>query len=189
MFEFKASHENNSVLIMRCDFINELLYTKNVFSKISIADYYYMLPEKIFTVYDSLIATRLSPFAEKLEEYSLRIFESGIKQHWKVLLHAISDGIDLNQILIIKEEYMLKFSDLKHVFLICAIGWAASFAVFIGEILIHKPSRKLYARKIFDKITFKSRRDKNKREKEMKMRERFRQVIEEETFEMIQCEV
>jgi hypothetical protein len=83
--------------------------------------FYYILPEKFFTTYDNLMTTRYSPFAEKLEEFSMRIFESGIKQLFNTLMEKITKKIDFKHISITNEKKVLNLDDLKYVFLVWGV--------------------------------------------------------------------
>jgi hypothetical protein len=188
-FNYKEKAANNSVLIVRCDFAHDIFFTENYkFDNGKTSDYYYILPEKLFTLYETLATGRFSPFVDKFAEYSLRIFESGIRQHWKTLLHKLTDEIDLNQISIIKEDYLLKMGDLKYVFYIWGIGLSLATIAFIIELLCYKYRariRKSWVMRMIRRLSWSSRI----RKREMMMiRRRARVVIEPfEEFEMIQC--
>jgi hypothetical protein len=192
-FHYEIAASNNSVLIMLCNLANDFFYTKNYEFKYGhIADSYYILPEKVFTLYDMLPTTRFSPFAERLGEFSLRIFESGIKQHWNVWLHTLSDEIDLQQISIDKEENMFKMDDLKYIFYICGIGLTVASTMFAVELLWFRNRARIMRTcigRIIRKITLEERRQRKEREEQMRLRRRYGAVIEEETFEMINCVV
>lgn len=131
--------DNNTVLIIRCDMAHELIYSENYetnFTKVS--DYYYILPEKLLTMYENFMTSRFCPFTERLEDISLQVFESGIKQHWKILMRKLTDQIDLDISYIINEDYMLKMTDLKNVFFIHLFGMFVALAVFLLELILHK---------------------------------------------------
>jgi hypothetical protein len=136
---YAAKAANNSVLIMKCDRAHDLIYTdNNEFKHGKPSDFFYILPEKFLTFYESLTTSRYSPFTERLEKISLKIFESGIKQHWKTLLHKLTDEIDLKQISIMKEEFLLKMGDFKYVFKMWGIGLFIASIVFVLELLCHR---------------------------------------------------
>jgi hypothetical protein len=188
-FNYEATATNNSVLVMRCDTVNDAFYSDNIkFDHGKPSDYYYILPEKFLALYETLMTGRFCPFIERLGEISLRIFESGIKQHWDTLLHSLTDHIDLEQISIMKEEFLLKMGDFKYVFYIWAIGMSVATIAFVAELLCYKYRvriRKTWAMKMMRRLSW-SRRV---RKREMMMvRRRARVVIEPfEEFEMIQC--
>jgi hypothetical protein len=186
---YEQTAANNSVLIVKCDFANDLFYTKNnEFIHGNPSDFYYILPEKVIAIYETLTTGRFSPFTERLDEISLRIFESGIKQYWKTLLHKLTDSIDLEQISIMKEEFLLKMGDFKYVFYIWAIGVSVATIAFVAELLCYKHRariRKTWVGKLMRRW---SGTEKRRRREIMRIRRRARVVIEPfEEFEMIQC--
>jgi len=75
----------NNVLLVGCETVQELLDTQ-IDTWTKGYDIYYQLHEKILTYYESILLTRRSPFYEKLSELCLRIHETGIKQHWSLLV-------------------------------------------------------------------------------------------------------
>jgi Ligand-gated ion channel len=188
-FNYKVKAENKTVLILRCDEVHELFFTdNNVFEKGNPSDYYYILPEKVHNFYEKIMVSRFSPFTDRLKEFSLRIFESGIKQHWTTLLHKLTDEINLQQISIMKEEFLLKMGDFKYVFYIWAIGLSVASIAFVAELLCYKYRariRRTWIGKLMRKWSGTERRI----QREMMMvRRRARVVIEPfEEFEMIQC--
>lgn len=140
--DIAAKHANNSVLITRCSYIHDMVYTANTkYEGQQPLDLFYILPEKLFAFYETLMTGRYSPFADRFEEISLRIFESGIKQHWTTLLRKFTDQIDLKEIAIIKEEHLLKLDDLKYVFYLCGFGLFGALIVFFAELIHHKYRR------------------------------------------------
>lgn len=159
--DYEAKATNNSVLIMRCDAASSIFYTdNNKFQRGNPSDFYYILPEKFFTLYEMLTTGRMSPFTERFGEISLKIFESGIRQYWATLLHKLSDHIDLTQISIVKEEYLLKMDDLKYVFYIWGIGMLVASAAFGLELLCYKHRkylRKTLIMRLIRKLTWEER--------------------------------
>lgn len=132
--DYKANAANNTALIVRCSKAHDLLYTNNYnFEYGQPSDFFYVLPEKFNTIYEYLLTSRFSPFTTRFQEFALKIFESGIKDHWKVLLHKFTDEIDLKQISIMKEEFLLKMADLKCVFVILGFGLLVALIVFMLE--------------------------------------------------------
>lgn len=137
--DFGGNAKNGTVLVMRCDKAQDIFYTShNVFSHQQPSEFYYILPEKFFTMYENLVTSRFSPFTDRFQDLSLAIFESGIKQHWKTLLHTLTDQIDLAQIAIMKEEFFLKIDDLKFVFYIWGCGLCLASFFLIMELLWFK---------------------------------------------------
>jgi hypothetical protein len=176
------------VLIIRCDVARDLLYSEyQSVDSGKPSDFYYLLPEKFFTMYETLMTTRFSPFVERFEEFSLRIFESGIKQHWQFLLENFYGNHQ--QVSVANESDMLKMGDLKYVFYLWAIGIFVAIIAFMAELLCHKYRariRQSWFGKVMRKFSWEERRERREREEVLRMRQRrLRTIIEEETFEMI----
>ena len=155
----KSMAEHNNALVIRCDTAHDLIYSRNYEYNLSKpSDYFYILPEKLLTMSESYMTGRFSPFTERLEEISLQVFESGIKQHWKTLMQKLTDQIDLDVSYFLNEDYMLKINDLKYVFFIYGIGLLIALAIFLFELIVHKYYEKISQefRKIVEKITQKS---------------------------------
>jgi hypothetical protein len=188
---YRESAANNSVIIMRCDIASDdLMYPKDRDPEHP-SDFYYLLSEKFFMIYDKLMTMRFSPFTERFEEFSLRIFESGIKQHWKTMLHSILTESSHRHYPEADDE-MLTLEEIKFVFYIWAIGLIPALVAFLVELLCHKYQaeiRRSWIGKVMRKISDEERRHRREREEvEMMRRERLRAIIEEETFEMINNE-
>ena len=82
--------------------------------------------------------------------------------------------------------------DLKFVFYIWGIALSAAVIAFVAELLCNVKFNKIrctWIGKVTRKITMQKRRERREREERMKMRRRHRPIIEDETFEMIQCDV
>jgi hypothetical protein len=140
--------------------------TTNDFNRGSPTDSFFILPEKFFTLYETLMTGRVSPFIDRFAEISLRIFESGIKQYWKTLMHQLTDEIDLTQISIIKEDYLLKMGDLKYVFYIWAIGLLLASIAFALELLCHKYHvyiRRMWIMRMIRRLTWVERSERRER--------------------------
>jgi hypothetical protein len=194
IFSYQRSAANNSVIVMKCEYAQQFFYAKNFkFSFGHIADSYYILPEKLYSLYEKMSTTRFSPFTERFEELSMRIFESGIKQRWRTLLHKFAEEVDFEQMAIDNEQYLLKMDDLKFVFYIWAIAISPTVIAFVTELLCYKYRariRKSWIGKVMKKITGRERRERREREEAKRWRRRrMRAAIENETFEMINCEV
>ena len=186
---YEKTAADNTVLIMRCDVVDAMMFSKSyLYSFGKPVDFYYILPQKFMAIYNTLSTGRFNPFVEKFAELSLRIFESGIKQHWTILLSESSNRIDMELISVINEDFLLKMDDIKYVFLIMMFGLSWATSVFAAEKINSKyrdTIRKLKIVRIFRSLTWEERV--RNREKLVTTRWRARQVIEDETFEMIQC--
>ena len=171
--DYKSMAQNGTVLITRCDNARDMFYTKNNnFSFGHPAEVYYILPEKVFTFYDNLKTGRFTPFLEMFEKFSLIIFESGVRQHWKMLLHKYSDELDLKQIAIDNEDFLLKMNDLKFVFVICGIGLIIATMVFLVELSLKRmrpvvTSTTVNKDKLFTKTSWQERETRKMTEEEL----------------------
>jgi hypothetical protein len=121
--DFKSLAENNTVVILKCDRAKAMIDS-------SLSNFKY---GKLFTTYDKLMTTRYSPFAERLEDFSMRIFESGIKQHWNTMIKKITKKLDFKLISVVKEENLLKLDDLKYVFLLWGVCLLVACIVLLLE--------------------------------------------------------
>jgi hypothetical protein len=136
--DYKTKAANQTVLIMRCDNAYDMFNTRHVkYTYGHPTNFYYILPEKLHFFYEQIRTGSYSPFTYKFQELSLRIFESGIRQHWQMQLHNSSNEIDLKQIAIDNEDFLLKMDDLKFVFVICFFGLAVASITFVIERMIH----------------------------------------------------
>jgi energy-coupling factor transporter transmembrane protein EcfT len=78
-----VKNDHSQVLIVLCDFVDKLLDVKMCFG--TARDYHYVMTDQILSFYNYMVAAKRSPFADRINEYSLRIFEGGIQQYWKVI--------------------------------------------------------------------------------------------------------
>jgi hypothetical protein len=187
---YREAAANNTVLIMRCDIAtDDLLYPKDEDPEHP-SDFYYLLSEGFSAMHETLMTTRFSPFTERFEEFSLRIFESGIKQHWKTLLHNTLTASHRHRV--DAGDDMLTLDEIKLVFYIWGIGLIPALIAFLAELLCHRYQARIqrsWVGKVMRKISDEEQRERREREEVERMRRRrMRTAIEEGTFEMINCE-
>jgi hypothetical protein len=143
-FNYSSSAANNTVLIMKCDVDDDIFYSNShKFISGHISDFYYILPEKLSFEYEFLTTGRYCPFLETFDDIMLRVFESGIRQHWPLLLPQSSERIDFEQISFDNEEFLLTMEDLKYIFALWGVGIAVSLLGFISEWLVYKNKEKI----------------------------------------------
>jgi hypothetical protein len=184
-FDFKVSAANKSVFVFPCDLVEEMFTSKSPNASIAhVSNSYYILPEKFFSFFISLLTTRFSPFNEKLEEFSLRIFESGVKSYWKVLLELTEEKINLEQLAIDNEEDIIKIGDLISVFHLWGIGITAALIAFTLE--VHWEDFRAKMRQFWVERTWKKA---EKKQMEARRKRYNRPTIQQETFEMINCDL
>lgn len=139
--EFEELAANRTVLIFSCDFIEAIWKRSNFENQEKLKSSYYILPQKLYVNYENLLSGRFSPFNEHFNRMSLKIFESGIRKHWKVLLHKLRDEPmppkSLND-----NEFLLKLKDLSGMFLLCGFCLLLASFVFLLEMFWHKKMRK-----------------------------------------------
>lgn len=135
-FYFDKWSKNNTAIVLRCDVAETFYYNLN--SSEGPVDYYYMLPEKFQKSLTSFELSDDSPYTSILQHYSNLVFESGIKSHWKNFIIKLKDyRADFEQRYYTNEDYYLKISDLKPVFVVWMLCLLASTFVFLLEIFCH----------------------------------------------------
>jgi hypothetical protein len=135
-FQDVMKTDRNKVLIVLCDMVPELLETQ-ISTKIKARDAYYMLNEKLLPYYEGILLTRRSPFYEKLNDLSLKIHESGIKQHWSMMMEKQQRDND--------DSTMLGMKEMKSIFLLYLWGILLSIFVFLLEVF--RNGLKMYYRR------------------------------------------
>jgi hypothetical protein len=79
--DFKHSYENNIGFVMKCSDM-EIAFLKKLPRTRNIDEYYYKVSEKVMNHPSYFISAPKSPYKDRLSEYSLRIFEAGLRQTW-----------------------------------------------------------------------------------------------------------
>lgn len=133
---FKELASEGVGLILPCSVIDSLyMNAGDLFDHNKDAiDYYYRLPTQLYSYYLRFPMGPFSPFTERLQEYSLRIFESGIKEHWKTMRN-FEDMAEVKQRKIIaNEEFYMNLQDMMGAFYCLGIGFALSTLAFVVEI-------------------------------------------------------
>lgn len=147
----------NTVVIIRCDIANHILYSKHdreEFQKDAFK-FYYLLPDRMYTFFEQLEVKSYTPFYEEFQRYSTLLFESGIRQYWNTfkINEDVRAGIEMKQIE--DEEYLLNLEDLYGVFIILTLGLVTAGFVLIMEIFWFDCVRHLkfsYTFKYFQRI-------------------------------------
>lgn len=129
-----SQFSNRTALILECE---QLKYVQRNFEKYQ---NFYIMKEKLFSSYNYYTVGYFSMIFDRMNWYSLTIFESGIRKHWEKVLPP-SDKIIQNHQNFFNENSevsALKLSDLKNVFYVWLAGIGFSTIVFIGELLFAK---------------------------------------------------
>lgn len=124
-FQNVMAVNSQNVLIVLCNAVDELLETQ-IDENTRGYDVYYHLPQKVLSFYEKILLPRQSPFHERLSELSLRIHESGIKQHWSMMMKKFdkTQGYDPS---------VLKMAEMKPIFKTYLQGMVVAFLVFLVE--------------------------------------------------------
>lgn len=140
--DFETLFRENYALIARCDMIE---HSFNRQTDVEVDKYFYMLPETFMPFYENFLLKPDSPFYDRLQTFHNYVFESGIRQHWKYLLHKKPTAKNLRDENFKKnEEYYLSLDDISGIFYILVFGYTASLLVFIVEVSLKiKASRTL----------------------------------------------
>jgi hypothetical protein len=132
-FDYEKEAKNKTAIVIRCDGVNMLFADSRInFLHGRPSDYYYILKETLVMKYEYLLTSSNFPFYKKLNELSLRVFESGIRQHWKKMAKSFKTPHDS------ETKDFLTMNELSYVFVIYGIGMLISFIVFLLEILVSK---------------------------------------------------
>ena len=105
--------------------------------------FYYMLDAKFSTFYLNLPVSRFSYFQQRLQELSLKIFESGIRQRWTTKNPFEDAQARKEREYYENEEYFLNLKDLTPAFYLLALGLTISAMTFLFEILWQSSTMKL----------------------------------------------
>lgn len=154
--DYEARARNMSALIIECRVVKMLMSAdKSDFTHSHPAAHYYILPETFLSDYANLLSSPKSPFQDMLQEFSLRIFESGIRQHWERTLpfsHVFRPVEDPPS-----HDYLL-LDDLVYVFIIYGIGMALATVGFVIELLWWKREEKKWREKVLEERKMARRR-------------------------------
>ena len=131
----KFSYENIAIieLCSRLDFILSGLMDK-VTAENEAIEFYYMLDAKFSTFYLNLPLSFFSYFQQRLQDLSLRIFESGIRQRWTAKNPFEDAQARQERRYYENEEYFLNLKDLTPAFYLLALGLTISAMTFLFEI-------------------------------------------------------
>lgn len=138
-------YNQNFALIVSCDVAELLLFAYA--SATENSKFYYMLAERTQTLNNFYLTAKDNLFADSLELFANKVFESGIRQYWRTIQRVKDerDYADLNYLL--DEEFLLKIDDMVYIFYLLGLGLAISFIVFIYEVC--QPNIKFAHRKRF----------------------------------------
>lgn len=144
---------HNYAIIARCDLLEAFM---RVGFTVDMAQYYYLLPDKVLPFFEKFMLPVRSPFYKKLQTYHDLIFESGIRYYWhdKIDMKPLAER-DRAQKYLDNEEYYLKLDDIYGIFYILLGGYAISLLVLIVEIFWHDFLRYVNFKRLFRKAMLK----------------------------------
>lgn len=166
--------EKKVVFLVRCDMADILMSEQG--PKAVLNDYY-ILHEKFMKSLTSFELSDDSPYRGIFQHYSNLVFESGIKQHWKIFYENYEDTqADIKRRYFSEEKYLLKFDDLKGVFIVWIFCLVMCGIVLVFEICFHDCIKNVSCR-LAKKICCTSKtKTKKKKPKKKKYQVRFVQV-------------
>jgi hypothetical protein len=109
-FEELAASKN--VLIFGCDYIEAALNAHIALKNGRFDNFYYVLYERLFTSYETLLTGRFSPFLDRFNELSQLVFESGMRMHWKIVLDAQYLKANFKRIVEVEKQSLLMMKDM-----------------------------------------------------------------------------
>jgi hypothetical protein len=134
--DYQAAARNRTVFIFNCATMEAVFTVKrDRFAYGHPSDFYYILPEALLMQYEFFVTSSISPFHERLNELSLRIFESGIRQHWKKIM-PFADMIQRKDPDVGGKDGLLKMNEFVYIFMIYGVGLFAATIAFLCEILL-----------------------------------------------------
>lgn len=124
--DIETSSMNGTVFMVKCDSAD---YVMNLPESTELRSFFYILPQKFYSTYENYLTSRSSPFNKRLNEISLKVFETGIRHHWEDLspkAQRVIESLNGN---------MLQLNDLFGVFYIFGICLSIAIIVFFMELL------------------------------------------------------
>lgn len=122
----------NYALILQCKL---LFYEYNGQMDAEIAEYFYVLPDRMTNIYEKIYLSVNSPFYDDLQRKYLLMFESGIRQHWEKWFEYRQTSKHRRELNFLQnEEFLLRLFDVYGVFVIMGVAFAISCSIFLIEI-------------------------------------------------------
>ena len=120
----------NVVIVAKCSTLDFFLDKSNdrIISTPGVSRFYYKLEEKFNIFFLKFLVAPRSFLYERLQEFSLKVFESGIRQHWDIMNPLKPELKNLQE-----TDYFLNLVDIAPAFYILACGLLISFFVAAFE--------------------------------------------------------
>ena len=163
---YRNLSSQNIAIIMLCSNVPLILdkHKHPLYQNFGASEFYYKLEEKFNTFYLKLLVAPKSIFYERLQEFSLKVFESGIRQHWEVV-NPLMSAISSRKLQTTHEsDYYLNLADIAPAFYILALGLLISYFAVVIEfvyffvdnklrIIKNKPKVSEFGKKTSHKVT------------------------------------
>lgn len=136
--DYERYARENTVVVMTCENAEgDMKFLPLQQEQQNPVKFFYQLPEKFFNNPTMILLSKESPYQDVFQRIANRIFESGIVRHWRHVSY-VSGGIqvELDEMHLLNEEYMLKMSDLYSVFIALALLHLISTSVFLMELFL-----------------------------------------------------
>jgi uncharacterized membrane protein YeaQ/YmgE (transglycosylase-associated protein family) len=137
--DYKSAAKQNVAIIGRCS--QTIDYSE-------INENYYIMDQKFFTFYKQFPTAPYSVFHERLEEFSLRLSETGVKDRWNQFLPYENALAKIKREYMEREEYLMNLDDLYPAFCLLLGGLAVATLVLIFELFLYSFICKMLARMI-----------------------------------------
>lgn len=126
---------NKTGVVLMCSVIDTLFKSTDITLNVdhNTIDHFYRLPQKFYSFYKFIPTALYSPLADKLQDYSLRIFESGIKQHWTTMISLEDMSEVKKREAIAYEEFYFNLKDMMGAFYCLGVGLSLAFVAFVFE--------------------------------------------------------
>jgi hypothetical protein len=131
---------NKTGIVLSCNKVDMLYQNIENLTEYDIgsaADFYYKVPEKLYTFYSKFLVGIDSPLTDRLQDYSLKLFESGVRQHWRSMI-TFEDIEKYKQRRLQEDEQLLKIEDLIGAFYYLGIGLGLASVGFAMELIVHQ---------------------------------------------------
>ena len=124
-------------LIMACNMVDLFYQSTEEFVKVdkTAIDHYYRLPEKLLTYFMRFPTATFSPFTDRIQEFSLKVFQAGLRQHWSSMI----DNEDMKAVrdreAIVSGDYLMKLGDIAGAFYLLGLGLLLAAFSLVLEVI------------------------------------------------------
>lgn len=134
-FYFSKIIGSNIAVIAECKALEQHYYFSSYFD---LASYFYILPERIMKFHEKINLAFGSPFYDYLQLQHDRIFEAGLREHFRRLLVLPMIAQQNREIAYIaNERYLLSLDDIDGVFILLLVGHGISLMIFVIEVVFN----------------------------------------------------